>query len=121
MRVIESGAHQQSLQLLLAGQIDATAIDSTVLEAELKDCPELAAELRVVVTLGPSSMPPWIIQRHLPEAVRMTIGSAFAHMHRNAQGRTLLAAHGIAHFVPIDDQMYGDIRRMDRLAAGVTL
>lgn len=120
-RVIESGAHQQSLQLLLAGQIDATAIDSTVLEAELRDQPELAAELRVIATLGPSPIPPWIIQQHVGEAIRMAVGSVFAGMHRNTQGQTLLAAHGIARFVPVDDRAYDDIRRMDRQAVRVTL
>jgi phosphonate transport system substrate-binding protein len=120
-RVVESGAHQQSLQLLLAGRIDATAIDSTVLEAELRARPELAAELRVIATLGPSSIPPWIIQRRLPEPVRMAVGSLFASMHQDAQGHTLLTAHGIARFVPVDDRAYDDIRRMDRLAATVML
>lgn len=120
-RAIESGAHQRSLQLLLAGQVDATAIDSTVLEGELRDRPELAAELRVIATLGPSSIPPWIIQRRIAEAVRAAVESAFAGMHRNGQGRALLAAHGIARFVPIDDRTYDDIRLMDRQAATVTL
>src|SRR5262249_44567968 len=31
-RVVESGSHQDSLQMILEGAIDATAIDSTVLE-----------------------------------------------------------------------------------------
>jgi phosphonate transport system substrate-binding protein len=120
-QVIESGAHQRSLQLLLAGQIDATAIDSTVLEAELWPQPEIAAQLRVIATLGPSSIPPWIIQRHLPQELGMALRSVFLDMHRNPQGRALLTTEWIARFVQVDDRVYDDIRRMDQRAADVTL
>ena len=34
-RVVESGSHQASLQMILDGEIDASAIESTVLELEL--------------------------------------------------------------------------------------
>jgi phosphonate transport system substrate-binding protein len=41
-RVVGSGAHQKSLRMILNGEIDASAIDSTVLETELRHRPELA-------------------------------------------------------------------------------
>jgi phosphonate transport system substrate-binding protein len=117
--VIAAGAHETSLRLLLAGEIDATAIDSTVLEAELQHHPEIAEQIRVVVTLGPSPVPPWIILRHVPDELRSAVQSVMLHMHHNSLGQHLLAAERITRFVPIDDRFYDAIRKMDQEAAGL--
>jgi phosphonate transport system substrate-binding protein len=120
-RVIESGAHQTSLQWLLDEQIDATAIDSTVLEAEIQSRPAIGAQIRVVATLGPSPIPPWVVLRSLPQDVRVAIRATLVQMHRNPHGRALLTAGQIARFVQVDDHTYDAIREMTRLGASVTL
>jgi len=61
--IVESGAHQRSLLLITTGVIDASAIDSTVLETELLRTPDFRPEPRVVATLGPSPIPPLVISR----------------------------------------------------------
>ena len=53
---IETGSHRRSLALLAAGEIDAAAIDSTVLALEARDDPAIAA-LRVLERLGPAPDP----------------------------------------------------------------
>ncbi|GCE18171.1 phosphate/phosphite/phosphonate ABC transporter substrate-binding protein [Dictyobacter kobayashii] len=55
---VKSGAHLQSLQLVLDGQVDATAIDSHLLDVLLLRQPQLASQLRVIDALGPSTIPP---------------------------------------------------------------
>src|SRR5712691_6386063 len=54
--MVETGSHQRSLQLMLEGQVDATAIDSHVLDVLLTQKKDLARQLRVVAMLGPSSI-----------------------------------------------------------------
>ncbi|HEY3230630.1 MAG TPA: PhnD/SsuA/transferrin family substrate-binding protein [Roseiflexaceae bacterium] len=120
-RVIESGAHQASLQLLLAGVIDATAIDSTVLETELQHHPEIATYIRVIATLGPSPIPPWVVLRSVPEEVRTALRTVLLQMHIEPRGHALLATARIARFEQVDDRAYDAIRRMTRQAANVTL
>ena len=56
--VIESGSHQNSLRMLLEGVIDATAIDSTVLEMALVKDRSLGDRIRTITILGPSPAPP---------------------------------------------------------------
>jgi phosphonate transport system substrate-binding protein len=117
---IAAGAHQTSLRLLLTGEIDATAIDTTVLEAELQRHPEIAERIRVVATLGPSPVPPWVIHRHVPEGLRAAVRSAMLDMHHNPSGQQLLAAERMARFVAVDDRFYDAIRQMDQEALGVS-
>jgi phosphonate transport system substrate-binding protein len=64
-KVIQSGSHQRSIELIVERIADCSAIDSTVLEQELRKSPELANRLRVIESIGPSPMPPVIVAQHL--------------------------------------------------------
>jgi phosphonate transport system substrate-binding protein len=115
-RVIASGAHQRSLELLLDGTIDATAIDSTVLEQELRLKPTLLDHIRIVETLGPSPIPPLVVSRVVPDSIRSSLQSVLWTMHTDADGLAVLASASIKHFVPVTDADYQPIRYMARIA-----
>lgn len=68
-KVIQSGSHQQSIQLVAKGLADCCAIDSTVLEEELRNFPELANRLQVIESIGPCPMPPVVVAQHLGPAL----------------------------------------------------
>ena len=65
-RIVESGAHLESLRMIMAGAIDAAAIDSTVLELVLVSRPEVAEHIRIVDTIGPNMFPPAVIRNEVP-------------------------------------------------------
>jgi phosphonate transport system substrate-binding protein len=116
-RVVESGAHEASLRMILSGEIDASAIDSTVLELEIARRPSLVADLRVLDSIGPSPIPPWLANGRLPVGLLQNLQHAFWTMHENAQGLRLLQRVGMARFVPIDDRAYDPLRQMTAEAA----
>jgi phosphonate transport system substrate-binding protein len=118
-RVIASGAHQTSLQMILKGQIDASAIDSTVLETEFQRYPAIAKQIRIIETLGPSPIPPWVIRKALPADLRANIRQVFLQMHRDPRGQSILAQGNMARFARVDDQFYDPIRAMEKLARQV--
>jgi phosphonate transport system substrate-binding protein len=69
-KAILSGSHQRSIRWVIHGLADCAAIDSTVLEQELQNFPELVSQLRVVESIGPSPMPPVVLAQHLgPEYI----------------------------------------------------
>jgi phosphonate transport system substrate-binding protein len=114
--VIASGAHERSLALLLEGRIDATAIDSTVLEQELRYRPELLDQIKIVETLGPSPIPPLVVSRTLAPSLRASLLHAVLAMHTDPEAAALLAAASIKQFVPVTDADYNPIRTMARVA-----
>jgi phosphonate transport system substrate-binding protein len=116
-RLVSSGAHQRSLQMILNREIDASAIDSTVLETELARSPELGEQIRLIATLGPSPIPPWIVGTHLPLALRQQVRDLFLQMHEDAEGAAVLAAGGMTRFTAVTDHDYDPIRYMARVAA----
>ncbi len=119
--VIEAGAHQVSLQMILEGRIDASAIDSTVLEQEFRRDPAIRSQIRVLERLGPSPMPPWVALRSLPQDLRNSLRAVLLGMHQDPRGREILGECHMARFAPVKDADYDAIRRMTHLAAPVTL
>ena len=120
-RVTGTGAHENSLRELLAGRLDATAIDSTVLETEFERRPELRDQVRVVDVMGPSPIPPWVVQTRLPAELKTALRDALAHMHGDPAGQAALAAGRLARFALVTDADYDPIREMERVAAHITL
>ncbi len=66
-KVIQSGSHQHSIELVVEGIADCAAIDSTVLEQQLRFQPELANHLQVIESIGPCPMPPVVISSRLAD------------------------------------------------------
>jgi phosphonate transport system substrate-binding protein len=120
-RVIESGTHQLSLEMIVSGEIDASAIDSTVLDAEVRRSPRLKEEIRVVETLGPSPMPPWVILKSLARELKDAVTAVLLDMHAEPSGNRILESWGISHFARPDHGAYEAMLRMGRDAEGVRL
>jgi phosphonate transport system substrate-binding protein len=114
--IVESGSHQNSLAMLLDGRIDATAIDSTVLELELRLRPELRPHIRIIDVLGPSPIPPAVISVQVRPEIKQLIQQALLRMHNEAQGRAILASIPLARFKRVSDSDYNAIRLMDEKA-----
>jgi len=118
--VAESGAHSASIEMVLSGRVDGVAIDSTVLEWFAAARKDLVDEIRVVDTLGPSPIPPWVISRQVPESLRRAIRSLLLGMHGEPFGKAMLEGAGFERFVAAEDRDYNSIRAMARKAAQVS-
>jgi phosphonate transport system substrate-binding protein len=114
--VVEAGAHQASIRLVCEGAVDASGIDSTVLELETAQHPEIGPALRVVESIGPNPIPPVVVSARLPADAKARLRAAFLAMHDDPEGRAVLAAGLIARFVAVTDADYDPVRAMIRRA-----
>jgi phosphonate transport system substrate-binding protein len=114
--VVASGSHQTSIPMILDREIDASGIDSTVLELERARQPELEAALRTIATIGPSPIPPVVMARGLDSALKTRLGELFLSMSAEPADRVVLAEGRMARFVPVRDADYDPIRAMVRRA-----
>jgi phosphonate transport system substrate-binding protein len=115
-RTVASGAHQASIRMVQDGEIDASGIDSTVLELETARRPELRTALRTIAVIGPSPIPPVVVARGLDARLRARVRDALLTMSADAAGREALAAGRMAGFVPVEDADCDPIRAMVRRA-----
>ena len=111
-QMIQAGSHQQAMRMVQAGMADAAAIDSQVLAAELKQRSELAKDVRVIGSIGPSPMPPVIAASRLPASLKADIRRVLLTLHQDQAMREVLAWGCIDHFAEVDDAHYDAIRQV---------
>lgn len=110
--VVDAGFHERSLELVCSGAVDASAVDSHVLAVLLRDRPELADRLRVVESLGPSTIQPLAAARRLPQSLREDIRGALLEVDGEPEAREPLDHALVDRFVAVEDASYDDLRSM---------
>ena len=115
-RTVASGAHQASIGMIVDGSVDASGIDSTVLDLELAQHPELLNRLRIVTSIGPGPIPPVVVARGLAAEAKAQLRDIFLAMHEDGDGRAILSDGLIARFATVRDADYDPIRAMVRRA-----
>ena len=113
-RVIEAGFHDLSIQMVREGKVDASAIDCHVLALALRDDPSLAEEVRVIDSLGPSTIQPVVVAEWLPGDIRDRIREALVDLADDPEGRIWLSRGLLDRFVAVEPASYDDLRRMQQ-------
>jgi phosphonate transport system substrate-binding protein len=113
---VKSGSHIRSIDMVLAGQADTAAIDSTVIDHLAAADPSLPERLRMVTTFGPYPVPPWVASNKVHSGLQSRLRSALLEMHRTENGRVSLNLGQIARFSEVDERYYEPIREAARMA-----
>jgi phosphonate transport system substrate-binding protein len=119
--VIEAGFHQRSIELVRERVVDGSAIDSQVLEIAMREEPALRDDLRIVGTLGPSTIQPVVASLTLPASLRRDLRGILLDLGHTPGEREALGRGLVAGFDVVEDAEYDDIRAMvaDAETAGV--
>lgn len=116
-----SGAHETSVEMILRGEADASAIDSSVLEMLFAATPALREQLRVIESIGPSPMPPLVTSVRMSLGMFMQLETALTAMHNHPDGIAILQRAQMARFAKVSDADYNAIRDMLHAARGITM
>jgi phosphonate transport system substrate-binding protein len=92
------------------GLADCSAIDSTVLEQELRDFPELSPRLRVIESIGPCPMPPVVAAQRLGSAFIDSLQSALCQPDTELQ--SAMERSHIQRYVAVNAEDYEAIATM---------
>jgi phosphonate transport system substrate-binding protein len=112
-RMVEAGFHQDAIRMVADGRVDAAAIDSQVLDIELRDHPGLAQAVRRIGAIGPSTIQPVVVSRsRLTDVERQAITVALVAVAEEPAARPVLDAALVDRFVPMTADSYKDIREM---------
>lgn len=111
-RVVEAGWHERALQLVACGAVDAAAIDCHVLSVALRGRPDLAARVRVIDTLGPSTIQPVVAARRLPQRLRTDLRAFLLDLGNDPVARPHLDRALVQGFEAVNDASYDDVRAM---------
>lgn len=108
--LIDAGSHERAMEMIVAGEIEGAAIDSTVFERQQVLDPASVAPLRIIGSLGPNLAPPLVISKSLDPYLRARIQQAVLAMHFDPAGRASLEEAQISRFANVTDDSYDPIR-----------
>ena len=114
--VVEAGFHDTAIRMVAEGGVDGAAIDSQVLSIALRDEPDLDRRLRVVETMGPSTIQPVVASANLEPEVREAVRRVLTGLGDDPAASGPFARGLLRAFVPVEDADYDDIRGMEAAA-----
>lgn len=105
--------HDRSIQAVADRIVDGAAVDSLIWEYLAATQPQLTAKTRIIARSEPYGIPPVVTSPQLAPAMRARLQQALLTIHEDPQGAKILKGMNIERFVPIEDQAYDGIRRLE--------
>jgi phosphonate transport system substrate-binding protein len=110
--VLFAGSHDQSLDLLLAGEVDAAVVAESLLDRRLAMNALAPGELRVIWRSAPIPGSPYVACPGLSRRLRTSFTEAMTAMAEKAPETLARLDPGILRFVPADRSMYEGVRNI---------
>jgi phosphonate transport system substrate-binding protein len=109
--LVQSGSHLRSLELLLAGQADAAAIDSNTLWLARRRDPSLSENLRLIESWGPMPIQPVLLHAGLGAGLRERLALLLLGLHEDEALARRLERFGLRRFVRVEEASYAAVAR----------
>lgn len=117
-RIDVSGTHEESIRMVANGLVDASSVDSLVLDFDRHNSNPDALNVKIIETLFPggAGAPPVVVGSVVSPQLREKLQQILTNMHNDEQGKAILTRALLTRFAPPDDSNYDDIRAMERAA-----
>ncbi|XP_077996167.1 uncharacterized protein LOC144449497 [Glandiceps talaboti] len=99
--VVQSGAHVNSIKLVLDGTVDCATIDSNCLAYQMKLNPTIEDNIHIVNSIGPLPVQPIGINSRLPDKMKQEIANALLTMHSDSKWGPELNKCLVSKFVEV--------------------
>ncbi|MEP7052517.1 MAG: PhnD/SsuA/transferrin family substrate-binding protein [Pseudomonadota bacterium] len=113
-KVLRSGSHEASIRMVAQGLADASFVDSLVLDYERASGAADAAAVRVIDSLGPAPIVPFVVSTAAFGTAPLK--AALLTMHEDARGRKILDEALLERFVAVSDADYDALRALKKVA-----
>ena len=103
-KLVASGSHRASLELVLSAQADAATVDSNVLRLWLEAEPDLRRRLDVLTSWGPFPVQPLVVHSGLAPVLKRGLRELL--LAPDIAERAGLRPFGVRGFAPVDAAFY---------------
>jgi phosphonate transport system substrate-binding protein len=105
-RLVHSGSHLRSIELVAGGEADSASIDSNAFAIRLRAVPELHGLLRVIESWGPFPVQPVLVRSALGADIKNALRASFMTMALDPHTRNALAEFGLERFEQVSHEHY---------------
>ncbi len=118
-KVVVSGSHEESIRLVASGVVDASSVDSLVLDYDRVAKDAAALNVRIIDHLGPAGIPPVVVSKRADPSIKKALMDVMLNMHNDPEGKKILAKAMVTRFDPPNDRNYDDIRIAEKMARDI--
>ncbi len=117
-KVVVSGTHEESIRLVAQGIVDASSVDSLVLDYDRHIGDADALNVMIIEHLHPggAGIPPIVLSKKANPLIKRVLQKAILNMHKDPKGKMILGKALTLRFIQPDDSNYDDIRMMEEAA-----
>lgn len=118
-RYIYTYNHDKSVWAVANNLADGASVDSMIYDYVAATKPEIAANVRIIATIGPAPTGPVVIRKNLSPELKAQLRMVFLDMDKDPQMRAALQGLLIDRFVPPQPELYEPLRRLYDRAGGL--
>jgi phosphonate transport system substrate-binding protein len=107
-------SHDNSILAVARGLVDGAAVDGLIWEYYQEKNPALTSRTRIIKKSEPYGIPPLVVSHQVKEGERQRLQEILLEMHKDPEGRKILAELYIDRFEPLQEEWYEPIRQMHR-------
>ncbi len=105
-------SHDNSIEAVAEGVVDGAAVDSLIYDYLQGTNPSLVARTRIIQRSPLFGAQPVAVPRGLDRATKRALRDLFLGLDQDPAGQAILRKLGVDRFIPGDDRLYDNIRRM---------
>jgi phosphonate transport system substrate-binding protein len=119
-RIVYTYSHDNSIMAVAKNLVDGATVDGLVWKFYQQKNPTFTSKTRIIKKSEPFGMPPLVASRNLPDKTKERIRQILFSMHRDPEGKKILAELMIDRFIAPQDKWYDNLRQIYRQMAGRT-
>jgi phosphonate transport system substrate-binding protein len=117
-RIVYTYSHDNSIMAVARNLVDGAAVDSLIYDFYQAKTPAFTAQTRIIRKSEPYGIPPLVASRDLPAPTKQRLREILLTMHQDPEGKKILAELMIDRFIPLQEDWYDNLRRMNQTLAG---
>jgi phosphonate transport system substrate-binding protein len=111
-KTVYTYSHDNSILAVARGLVDGATIDGLIWEYYHHNNPTFTSRTRIIRKSEPYGIPPLVVSRHSPSALKGSIRRLLLSMHQDPEGQQILSALMIDRFIAPQEAWYDSIRQM---------
>jgi phosphonate transport system substrate-binding protein len=113
-QIIYTYSHDNSIMAVARGLVDGATVDGLIWEYYQAKTPAFTSKTRVIKKSEPFGIPPLVASKQLDPESKARIQQLLLTMHRDPEGKKILAELMIDRFIPPREEWYDTLRQMNQ-------
>ncbi len=110
--VYMSNAHDNSIELVRRGIIDAASVNSLIYDYTKSVYPEKVTNIKIIEKSEPFGMPPIVVSKKIDPTLRDSLYGILTNMNHDPEGNQILRGLMIDKYIQASNDQYNSIRKM---------